>query len=307
MTDNNVVVAEQGEEKRSKKAFIVTPIGGDNTGIRRATDGLIRSVLKPVLEKYGYEAIASHQENDLGSITAKLIKHLLEDELVIVNLSHLNANVMYELGIRHATGKPVILISENETDLPFDTKDQRTIFFSNDMMGGIELTKRLEAIISDQAKLENNEGNPIFMAAHESVLNKAILDKVNSKNVSSEERGLVEMVLSKMEKFEKVVSHSMIVNSKNESGYSGFVNSLVEYTLKSVGGYGIAVNGKDYYVAVENSTLADFVKKDIESHGFFIDSFVSYEKAVVMIVKGKNDPSMGWKLKTVVEESVIPF
>jgi hypothetical protein len=55
-------------------------------------------------------------------IQAGIIKHLAEADLVLCDMSILNANVFYELGIRTALDKPICLISDDKLEkFPFDT------------------------------------------------------------------------------------------------------------------------------------------------------------------------------------------
>ena len=70
-------------------------------------------------------------ENIAGKMmfgTAKVGK----EDLCIVDITGKNANVMYECGRRHETGKPTILMAENGEKLPFDINIMRTIFFDLD-------------------------------------------------------------------------------------------------------------------------------------------------------------------------------
>ncbi|MFG6668459.1 hypothetical protein ACGK9R_15325 [Halomonas sp. HNIBRBA4712] len=306
MNDKDVVVVEESSQTENKKAFIVTPIGNDNTNIRRATDGLIKSVLEPILFEFNYEPKASHQENDLGSISIKVIKHLLEDDLVIVNLSHLNANVMYELGIRHATGKPVILICEENTELPFDTRDQRTIFYNNDMMGGIELAKRLKAVLSDEKKLLSNESNPIYMAAYDSVITKSIMERVNRASVSTEEKNLVELVLGKMEKIEKNLYNKNANHSMIESKFDNIFSAFVIYIKHSIDNIGF-IRYKDYlYAGYDSSFLLEISRKELIKEGFIVEEI--YEKEGVHVMRVKNsDIQEAYKFESIIRNNLLPF
>ena len=55
---------------------------------------------------------------------------------MVADLTGLNANVMYELALRHAAAKPLILITQdNLDDLPFDIDHERVIQWENTVKG----------------------------------------------------------------------------------------------------------------------------------------------------------------------------
>jgi hypothetical protein len=75
----------------------------------------------------GLRVLRADQIDNPGLITAQVIEHLLRSRLVVADLSFHNPNVFYELAIRHATGKPTVLVCRNEDPLPFDIADVRTV------------------------------------------------------------------------------------------------------------------------------------------------------------------------------------
>lgn len=155
---------EQKKPKASKKrCFIITPIGDERSETFRMAKGVIESVIKPVLERNGFEDIKpAYEILESGMIGNQIVDRIVNDDLVIANLTGNNPNVMYELAIRHAAAKPIIHICEDGTKLPFDIKDSRTIFYKNDMLGTKELIEDLECFVKEVDYKKEYIDNPIY-------------------------------------------------------------------------------------------------------------------------------------------------
>lgn len=206
---------KSSQENEIKKCFIVTPIGGDNSTTRRSADGLIKAVIKPIIEEMGYKVYVAHEIDDGGSITRQVIQHVLYDDLVIANLTDLNPNVMYELAVRHCTALPIIVLAEDGTKLPFDIAEQRTIFYTNDMHGVEDLKPRLFSAIEKIAD-EKTSDNPVTRVSS----TKVIVEQLQKDDKSR-------YMLSRLDDIEK----ALISLSSNNLNNSQIKNENAELRL----------------------------------------------------------------------------
>ncbi|MCY9339029.1 hypothetical protein MOF28_11795 [Bacillus haynesii] len=216
------------KKETKRKAFVITPIGNDNTDIRRSAEGFIDAVIVPVLSEFGFETTVAHKMTEGGSITNQLISRILEDDLVIANLTGLNPNVMYEVAVRHAVRKPIVHVCEHGTKLPFDLGTERTIFFTNDMMGVIEVKEIFEKYVN--TALEDQEpDNPIYRASSESKILKDVKDQDPDKF----------LVLNRLSELEQLVRANLVNSNninknklqKNEVYYNYNNNKIIQFEI----------------------------------------------------------------------------
>jgi len=127
---------------KNRTCFLIAPIGLAGSEVRRRSDLLFENVIRPATEAAGYDLVRADQINVPGPITGQIVRLLLEADLVIADISGLNPNVMYELGIRHAARRPVIQLVTKGESIPFDIANIRTIVFDVTSLDSVEATRQ---------------------------------------------------------------------------------------------------------------------------------------------------------------------
>lgn len=111
-------------------AFVIMPFGKKKGGDGSLYDfnAIYTQLIKPALEAAGFEAFRADEETTSGDILTDMFQELLLADLCIVDMSIDNANVFYELGIRHAFRKRgIVHIQAGRAYMPFDVFNVRTI------------------------------------------------------------------------------------------------------------------------------------------------------------------------------------
>lgn len=108
-------------------------------------------IYEPAVKKAGLTPVRA--DNDLfgtGKIIDQVWSGINAAKVLIAELTNRNPNVFYELGLAHALEKPVVLISSNESDVPFDLHHIRVIYYDvNDPFWGSKLLEKVaENILS---------------------------------------------------------------------------------------------------------------------------------------------------------------
>jgi hypothetical protein len=108
-------------------------------------DFLYRDVILPVTRKLEFEAFRADDVFRPGIILQDIIRGIIECDVVIADITPVNANVFYELGYAHAMEKPTILLANRSVEkLPFDVSGYRVVYYSDTIHGKGDITSALE-------------------------------------------------------------------------------------------------------------------------------------------------------------------
>jgi len=102
-------------------------------------------IYKPAIEKVGLVPVRADTEIfGTGKIIDQIWSGINSAKVLVAELTSRNANVFYELGLAHALEKPVVLVSSNEDDVPFDLRHIRVIYYDvTDPFWGVKLLDKV--------------------------------------------------------------------------------------------------------------------------------------------------------------------
>jgi hypothetical protein len=156
--------------KRQLSCFVIMPIGDpkkDPLKFKRFSD-IYENIIKPSVEAIAVQlgiTIKCARADDIkksGSVMKQVLLSLLDDDILIADLSDRNANVFYELGIRHTFFKRSILISDDPSNNPFDVLGYRTIPYQYPECDMEQFQRELLGHISDLINNPKEPDNPIW-------------------------------------------------------------------------------------------------------------------------------------------------
>jgi hypothetical protein len=139
------------------RAFIVRPFGIKN---EIDFDAVEKELIAPALRDAGFTGGTTIDILRAGNIRIDMFQRLLTADLVICDLSIHNANVFYELGIRHALRDKRTFLLRSDTDkFPFDLQTDR--YFTYDRMKPSDSLPLLVAALR-QTKNSEEQDSPVF-------------------------------------------------------------------------------------------------------------------------------------------------
>lgn len=101
----------------------------------------------PALQSAGLRGVHAGEIFGTREIMEDIWESICVSRLVIADVTGRNANVFYELGIAHTLGKPCVVLTQNQQDVPFDITARRYIHYDSGKM--VALRTRLEKTIKN--------------------------------------------------------------------------------------------------------------------------------------------------------------
>jgi hypothetical protein len=167
-----------GKKEVPKKPRIDLPPGAkkQEQTLKVDFDDVYEKLFRPSLETAGLQPFRADDEEAAGDILKDMFAELVTADFVLADISILNANVFYELGIRHTVGpRGVICLHAGWANRPFDVAPGRTFKYDGKLFtvgrtrdeaweDAVEKEKNSLATIIQKAVAADRttEGSPVY-------------------------------------------------------------------------------------------------------------------------------------------------
>ncbi len=239
-----------------KTCFVVMPIADmheyDSGHFARVYEYLI----KPALVGCGYAVERADDTVKSDYIVVGIVQKIIESDMVICDLSGRNANVMYELGIRHAFDKPVVLIKDKRTEKVFDIQGLR--YYEYDQSLRIDTVKKdLEKITNSVNETASDNSKSINSIVRLANIHSAKLPERTEVSadtqillgaINSLQKRLID-VESKQSKFSRPITRALDLESVLFDNFTeAFKNDVIYENGEALG---ILIGGNSDYIIVK--------------------------------------------------------
>ncbi len=148
--------------------FVLMPFGRKPTAAGAVVDfdAVYQDLIAPAIKEAGLEPIRADEEQAGGLIHKPMYERLILCEYAVADLTTANANVFYELGLRHAVRKAatVLLFAAGTGLLPFDVAPLRAIPYQLGPDGKPLAAATVQKILADRLREARNvtTDSPVF-------------------------------------------------------------------------------------------------------------------------------------------------
>jgi hypothetical protein len=106
-------------------------------------DTIYRDHLIPTTKKCGFTIERADEIFSTGPIVEDIWQAIVSATIITADVTGRNPNVMYEIGMAHTVGKPVVILTQDMNDVPFDLRHYRCIVYSYTPRGCSALESQL--------------------------------------------------------------------------------------------------------------------------------------------------------------------
>jgi hypothetical protein len=150
------------------KSVVVPDKDGKDISVNVDFDRIDKLLIQAALDKNGLHGVTTGVIAEAGNIRLDMFQMLIAHDVVIADISIENANVFYELGIRHGLrpkGTILLRFPTSGRDVPFDLKTDRYIAYDRDQPAATVdlLAKSIRDTLNAMRSSDQRADSPVFL------------------------------------------------------------------------------------------------------------------------------------------------
>lgn len=236
--------------EQKKKVFVIMPFSDD-----------FFEAYEMIKNHFSDSFEFSHagEEDNQQNILADIIPPIYRADIILADLTGLNANVMYELGVAHTLNKKTIVITRDElSSLPFDLKQYRTKQYTTNYKSFFELLEYLKKNFNGAIDNTVTFSNPVadFLKAEKATLESVYNENSISVAIPDGEKGFLDF-LAEIEEDVNAMNTNIIGMNQHISDMNDSTNkSTAEINRVKANGGG---NGQNAFMRKQARKVAESV------------------------------------------------
>jgi hypothetical protein len=199
------------------RAFVIMPFDSE-------FESIYEQLIKPSLEDAGYEVTRADDITDQQNILRDIVEGIATADLVVADLTTVNANVFYELGLCHGLRIPTVLLSQSMDEVPFDLRSYRVQIYETHFDKIHKLKQSLKDIAEKHKSGRVTFGSPIidFYPLREETKPVAVIAAEDEQDEGTaeelEEKGVVDYAADIEEAFDEMSRIITMIGELNTDG-----------------------------------------------------------------------------------------
>ena len=199
---------EESKMINKPKVFVITPFNEDFLALYNE--------LKRIFEE-NFDFTNAGDLDNQQNILQDIVEGIYQADVIIADLTGLNANAFYELGLAHAMNKKVIIITQDLGELPFDIKSYRANEYSLQFNKLPKLVEELKKLLFGAIDNSVKYGNPVLDYIPDFYESAKVISHINYlKDEVAESNGNV---------------HS-VIEDEGEKGFLDYIADIEENSTK---------------------------------------------------------------------------
>ncbi|MCK5129893.1 MAG: hypothetical protein KAQ68_08580 [Clostridiales bacterium] len=192
--------------------------------------------------------ITNGDTDNMQSIMKDVVNGINDSDFILADLTEVNANVYYELGIAHALRRKVITITQKIDELPFDLKGYRSIKYSLNFAYADKFISDIKEALDKGVAGDVEFSNPVIDYIEGVKTEVVIIENAQLEKKSEDDKGFIDLIFEISSDMDQITDSVLVIsdelndlteqlNQKTEqinnlksSGNKAAVNPIIDQT-----------------------------------------------------------------------------